>query len=193
MKARPKVTGARIHSEEKTDKKRKPLTKLDPVGQTTKWEEKTKDHEQTRAGIYKETHTPWRSQQYSPNGRESKPKRVEFVIAICLLLRHQDSLRTKRVHSSYCAKTCREREQKPFFPLVPALAPPDWLEQKRLLRRLTIGRRKKRDVFSFPPSLARKFSTRERHLDSRQVLEGCTEVEKGLPHRVPQHNTDRDQ
>ena len=58
MKARPKVTGTRIHSEEKTDKKRKPLTKLDPVDQTTKWEEKTKDHEQTRVGIYKETHTP---------------------------------------------------------------------------------------------------------------------------------------
>ena len=36
MKARPKMTGARIHSEDKTDKKRKPLTKLDPVGQTTK-------------------------------------------------------------------------------------------------------------------------------------------------------------
>ena len=36
MKARPKVTGTRIHSEEKTDKKRKPLTKLDPVDQTTK-------------------------------------------------------------------------------------------------------------------------------------------------------------
>ena len=58
MKARPKMTNARIHSEEKTGKRRKPLTKLDPVGQTTKREEKTRYPEQTRAGIYKETHTP---------------------------------------------------------------------------------------------------------------------------------------
>ena len=88
MKARPKKADARIHSEEKTDKRRKPLTKLDPVGQTTKRDEKTRDPEQKRAAIYKETHTPWKSQQYSPNVRESKPKRVEFVIAICLLSRH---------------------------------------------------------------------------------------------------------
>ena len=52
------MTGTRIHSGEKTDKSTKPLTKLDPAGQTTKRKEKARDHEQTRAGIYKETHTP---------------------------------------------------------------------------------------------------------------------------------------
>ena len=62
-----------------------------------------------------------------------------------------------------------------------------------MLRRLTTGRRKKRDVLSFPPFVARKFSSRERRLDSRWVLGGCTKVEKGLPHTVPQHNTDHDQ
>ena len=75
------MTGARIHSGEKTDKSPNPLTKRDPVGQTTKKEatqettnkkEPVSTRKQTRLESRSNTHH--NDGNVDPNGYNSAPR-----------------------------------------------------------------------------------------------------------------------
>ena len=78
------MTGARIHSGEKTDKSPKPLTKLDPFGKTTK-EEATQEtmNKQEPVSTRKHTRLESRSKTHhkdgnvDPNGYNSAPQAWE--------------------------------------------------------------------------------------------------------------------
>ena len=78
------MTGARIHSGKKTDKSPKPLTKLDPIGQTTNkgaTQETTNKHEpvSTRKHTRLESHSKSHHNygNVDPNGYNSAPRAWE--------------------------------------------------------------------------------------------------------------------
>ena len=92
----------------------------------------------------------------------------------------------------FCANTCREREPKILFSSGSNFG--TLTRAEAFATKANHRKGERRETFS-PSRLPwrEKFSSRERRLDSRQVLGGCTKVEKGLLHTVSQHNTDHDQ